>query len=466
MDSFMRDSDAFTWYMERDPILRSTVVAVAWLDRSPDWDVLAGKVDRASRVIPSFRQRIIDPPARLATPRWTVDDHFDLSWHLRRADAPAPHTPQTVLEFARLASMTAFDRARPLWEFTLLESLEGGRSALVMKLHHSLTDGVGGMQLALNLFDLDADAKGIEQMPAPPASEHIGTAHLIRESVAHNVERMPHAPSAAHVLEMARHLPSQASAAIDAARSIVRTVAPVRTTLSTVMTERSIGRHLDMVEVDLADLKGAAGAGGGSLNDGFMAAVAGGLRRYHDRKGAPVEQLRVTLPISIRTPTDPVGGNRITLIRFAVPVADDDTAIRIAHMHRLCNAARHEKSLAYTNTIAGALNLFPSSVVGGMLKHVDFVASDVPGFTFPVYLGGARLERYVAFGPTIGTAVNTTLLSYDGTCFVGVNMDTAAVEDPDLLMMCLREGFDEVLDLAGPHAPAVLPLHELAGAVG
>ena len=93
-----------------------------------------------------------------------------------------------------------------------------------------------------------------------------------------------------------------------------------------------------------------------------------------------------------------------------------------------------------------------------MLKHVDFVASDIPGFAFPVYLAGARVERYVAFAPTIGTAVNLALLSYDGTCCVGISMDTGAVADPTLLVECVREGFEEVLALGGAHTPVRLPL--------
>ena len=140
MGAFMRDTDAFTWYMERDPILRSTVVVVAWLASSPDWDVLVANVDRATRLVPMLRHRVLEPPARLATPRWTVDDRFDLTWHLRRIDSPAPHSPETVVALARNAAMTAFDRSYPLWEFTLVERLEGDRAALVMKLHHSLTD--------------------------------------------------------------------------------------------------------------------------------------------------------------------------------------------------------------------------------------------------------------------------------------------------------------------------------------
>ena len=74
MNTFMRDSDAFAWYMERDPTLRATIVGVAWLEQSPDWDTLVAKIDRATRRIPMFRQCVVEPPGRLATPRWTVDD--------------------------------------------------------------------------------------------------------------------------------------------------------------------------------------------------------------------------------------------------------------------------------------------------------------------------------------------------------------------------------------------------------
>ena len=107
-----------------------------------------------------------------------------------------------------------------------------------------------------------------------------------------------------------------------------------------------------------------------------------------------------------------------------------------------------------------ALNLLPPGVVGGMLKHVDFVASDVPGFTFPVSLAGASLDRYFAFGPTIGTAVNVTLLSYLGSCCVGVTTDAAAVPDACVFGECLSDGFEQVLALGGDHTPVRLPLRD------
>ena len=142
--AYMGASDAFSWYMERDPALRSTVVVIDWLDRAPDWDVLVGRVDRISRLMPSLRQCVVESPFRLTVPRWSYDPHFDLNFHLSRVSAPPPGTRDAVLALARRSAMAAFDRARPLWEVTLVEGIEGGEAALIVKLHHSLSDGVRG----------------------------------------------------------------------------------------------------------------------------------------------------------------------------------------------------------------------------------------------------------------------------------------------------------------------------------
>lgn len=114
--TYMRATDAFAWYMERDPALRSTAVGICWLDRTPDWDTFVNRIDRMSRSMVSLRQRVVESPFHLATPRWVNDDHFDIAWHVRRISAPEPRTRDAVLELARLAAMDTFDRARPLWD--------------------------------------------------------------------------------------------------------------------------------------------------------------------------------------------------------------------------------------------------------------------------------------------------------------------------------------------------------------
>jgi diacylglycerol O-acyltransferase len=163
------------------------------------------------------------------------------------------------------------------------------------------------------------------------------------------------------------------------------------------------------------------------------------------------------MPVSIRAEGDPVGGNRITLMRFALPVGTVDPAERIEEIHVRAAAARTERSLPYTQAIAGGLNLLPRWYIGAILRHVDFLASNVAGFPVPVFVGGARVRMQYAFGPTIGAGVNITMLTYVDTCALGLNVDTGAVPDVELLSACLVAGFDEVLALAPPAAPAASP---------
>jgi WS/DGAT/MGAT family acyltransferase len=462
----MRNSDAFSWYMERDRLLRSTVVALFVLDRMPEWDVFVARLDRATRLAPGFRHRLVAPPLRLAPPRWTVDPDFDLSWHVRRLEAPPPRTLGWVVDFARTTGMAGFDRDRPLWECTLVDGLEGGQAAVVMKTHHALTDGIGGMELAKFLFDFERVPDELGPMPDAPATEDLGTSALVFDALAFESTRALRfvtrrvtsaASDAAHAL---RHPRASAGELVATLASVGRTVEPVNRTLSPVMKERHFTWRYDVLEVPLDELRHAASASGTSLNDAFLAAVGAGLRRYHERHGTSVDELRVTMPISIRRPEHPIGGNRITLMRFKVPVGIVDPVKRMAAIHARASRARNERSLPLTDVIAGVLNLLPRSYLGGVLKHVDFLASDVPGIPVPLFLAGAKVERFYAFGPTIGAALNTTLVSYCGRCFVGVNTDTGAVTDGGLMMQCLREGFEEILRLAGGTAAVTLPARD------
>lgn len=443
----MRNTDAFTWRMERDPCLRSTIVTIVRLDRAPDPARLTTRARRLTRELPMFRQRIVETPLHLATPRWVVDEDFDLSWHLRWESLASW---DDVMDAARRDAMTAFDPAHPLWKATIVEGLPDGQAAAVLKLHHSLTDGIGGMEMGLLLFDQERDAREPE-MPEPPDAEWLSDLDLVREAVVDDLRQVLHTagravirsvPATLGALRAPRHTVTRAAGLV---ASVARTVRPISNPGSAVLTDRHVGRHLAVIDASLADLRRAAAVADGTLNDAFMTGVTGGVRRYHERHGAPTDRLWVTLPINVRTPEDPLGGNRITLQRFELRAGDPDVVARMHDVHEACWQARLEPAVPYTDTIAASLNLLPSGVLGSMLKHVDILASDVPGFPFTVYLAGAEVLAYHAFGPTIGAALNVTLLSYRDTCSIGVTIDTAAAPDPEVLVECLREGFDEVL---------------------
>ena len=456
MTVFMSQTDAFTWGMESDPRLRSTVVTVIMLDRAPDWNVVQARFEVLSRTLPMWRQRVVESPPP-TPPRWEDAPDFDISFHLRRVSAPEPGNLDTVLEMARVAAMSSFDRARPLWTATLIEGLDDGGAAVLCKFHHGLTDGVGGVQIAMTLFDLTAkprSLKSVESGSAEPQvhergilSDYIDIARYDIGLVSKGVTGVLGA--APRLLFSAVRRPLQtASSAGELAASVYRTMRPVGETGSPLMTQRTLVRQLAVHEVPLPKLKEAAHRGGGALNDAFVAGIAGGLRRYHEKHGVKVGDLHLTMPISIRKDGDDMGGNHITLARFDVPVGLADPAERIHETRERTRKVRNEKSTPYIQIIAGAMNLMPRWYIGSVLRKVDFLASDVPGIPVPVYLAGAKVRVQYAFGPTIGSAVNVTLLTYVDTCALGIDVDTGAIPDFKVFRECLIAGFDEVLALA------------------
>jgi WS/DGAT/MGAT family acyltransferase len=458
IEPHVSDADAFTFRMERDPLLRSTIVAVVGLDRSPDWDHFRRRVDRATRLAPSFRAKLVESPLRLAPPRWVLDPDFDLSWHLRRLRVPEGGGMAAVLELARTTGMTAFDHERPMWEVTLVDGLPDGRAALVLKVHHALTDGIGGIQIAAHAVDATREPVELDLPPLPRPGRH-GLVPDLLEALGHDVRVVGSAgrallEAAPRVVTHAVTQPAHAAAEIAATgASLARFVRPVLSTRSPIMRDRRLHWHYDLLDVPLAPLKAAAARVDGSLNDAFVAGVAGGVRLYHDHHGTMLNQLRMSMPISLRTDDDPEGGNHITLARFDVPVGRHDPLERMREIGQACRAERDEPSLAYSNQVAAVLNLLPPATVGGMLKHVDVVASNVPGFPVEVYVSGAMVESFHAFGPTSGTAANVTLMSYRDTCHIGVNTDGGAIPDPDLFLASLREAFAEITALATKTPP-------------
>lgn len=450
-DPHMTQPDLFAWNMERDPAMRSTIIAVLILDSEPDQETLVRTLDRATRVVPRLKHVLTIAPLALTPPRWVPDPDFDLSWHVRRFGLAPPADMSAVLEFARQECMEAFDPARPLWRFTVLTGLSGDRAAVVLKIHHSLTDGIGGILIAEQV--LDSSREGSVRAPVDEPEQHLrGTlADVVAWNSAAGLGLLRDGVIAAGSL-LRRTVTDpiglvRGGGALT--RSLARFTRPVISTLSPVMTGRSTGRALAALEVPLDGLSAAARRAGCTVNDAYLTAVLIGVREYHRRHDATVDQLRLTMPISVRSPDDPIGGNRVTLARFAVPVDIDEVDDLMRAVHAAAARWRDEPSIGWSGAVAGVLNQLPTAVIAGMLEHVDFVASNVPGSPVPLYLAGTQVERIYAFGPTLGTAFNTLLLSHVGTCFLGIVVDSAAVPDLPVFAEAIAAGFDATLDADG-----------------
>ncbi|MFM7734763.1 MAG: wax ester/triacylglycerol synthase domain-containing protein [Alphaproteobacteria bacterium] len=453
----MSDSDALMWFIEYDPALRSTIVTLSMLDVAPDRERLLAKVDQATRVLPRLRQRVAVNPLSIAPPRWVADPDFDLSFHVRFERLDEGATLRDLLDFAQPIAMEGLDRDRPLWQMRVVDGLEGGRAALVMKLHHSLSDGVGLVQMLSALVELEREGHdGPAELPDVPPFRVMSIAERMLDALGYErrkqVSRVRRAWSfvAEGLSEAVRDPLAGAKGVMRAVSSVGHLLRPVSSPLSPLMTKRSTRIRMDVTTVDFREFKRAARDAGGTINDAFVAATAAGLRRYHETHGATPSRLRMTMPINLRSEGEAgTGGNHFVPVRFEVPIGSPDPADAMRTIGRLAREERDEPALPVVDELAALFTSFPAavsaSILGSMLKGVDFLTSNVRGPSFPLYLAGGRILQMVGFGPLTGAAANLTMLSYDGTCSVGISTDPAAIPDPDFFVECVVRGFEEVL---------------------
>jgi diacylglycerol O-acyltransferase / wax synthase len=453
----MSPLEALMWRAEADPSLRSHMTAVEILDCLPDWDRLVAAHDWGTRVARRFRERVIEPPLGLGPPVWALDENFDLAYHLRRVSLPAPGSFRALLDLAQGVAMAPLDAVRPQWEAVLVEGLEGGRAAYILKINHALTDGIGAIQLLERLHSRQREHTYGKLQPAPPTPGATTPAGVLVGQVA---ERLRAAPGDAGRTAMfalsltaraLRHPRGTLGDAVCYARSLQRVLSPPGVAPSPLLSGRSMSWRFVTHEVPLAELRAAAKAVGGSVNDAYLAALLGAFRLYHERRGAPVELMPVAIPISTRADDDGLGGNRIAAARFAAPVSEADPRRRMRLVRECVSAARAEPAIDAVSIVAPLVSRLPTPLLTRVSRAStntnDLQASNVPGIAHVAYMAGARVTHLYPFGPLPGCAAMITLVSHAGTCCIGANLDGAAVTDTKLFGRCLAEGFDEVLEL-------------------
>ena len=442
--------DFATWRMATDdPVMRSTMIGLLVLESSPDWAQLTERFDRATRLAPVLRSRVVEGPIGLQTPRLVVDPNFDLSFHMRRFSMPKGSTWADVLEDSRRQSMADFDRDRPLWRATLLEGLPGGRAALIMKLHHAIADGQGAVQLGLALFDFTEEGAELGPMPEAPEPAVLDTTGFLEAVIRNNVGWVARTAEDAIrglgplTMDAVKNPGDLISRARRTAGSVMRFTRVPFGPLSPIMQQRSINYHFDTIDMDFAAYRAAAKRRNRSVNDLFLAAISVGMHRYHERMGRPVDELRMNMPISLRSTGDDAA-NSVTIARFEIPISNaiDDVLEAAAQTVRNWRA---EPALRLADNLAEFSRFLPPELLSAAAQTSDLTASNVPGVPVPVWIGGAKIERMYPLVATIGAAINITMLTYAGVASIGISTDDAAVDDRDELVRSLRYGFREVI---------------------
>ena len=378
--------------------------------------------ERLPRLEP-FRRRVVDVPFGLYHPVWIEDPDFDLEYHVRRAAVPAPGGLQELADFTAEIAGRQLDRSRPLWEMWVVEGLEHGYVGLVAKMHHAAIDGALGVELMSELFDLEPNPPPKEPPEKPLVPDHVPSdVNLLVGSIS-SMARQP-----LLMMRAARKAVSSATRVVQRARAgNVTTGVPLTAPHSPLNGTLTPHRKVALTTVPLTDIKEVKDAFGVTVNDVVLAICAGALRRYLEAKGeVPEKPLLAAIPASVRTADQRgVMGNRVSAMFATLATQLDDPVERLFAVREVMSGAKqvHEDIGGQTLTewaevaapalFSRGIRIYERLLQGRHPPIINLVVSNVPGPSFPLYCGGAKLVGLFPLGPVLaGAGLNITVLSY------------------------------------------------------
>ena len=429
----------------------------------PPMDDLSDQVRGRLHLVPRYRQKLAHMGLDSGRPVWIDDPTFNLEYHLRHTALPAPGNREQLLRLLARVMSQQLDRSKPLWEIWFIEGLDDNRFALIWKTHHSVIDGIAGVDLAQVLFDLT---------PEPQAVPHSGEAW------------QPH-PNPGTVGLVAAGIrgalnagASLASGAIDAALHPDRAVGRLREAVEGVgevvwialnpapstPLNVEIGPHRRFVGVscDLQDFKLIKNTFGGTVNDVVLTVVSGALRTWLQGRGVRTEglELRALVPVSVRAEHERGQiGNRIAVMRGPLPVYVENPLARLRVVAAAMCGLKESKQALGAEVIAGVQDFAPPTILA-QASRINFstrlfnlIVTNVPGPQFPLYVLGHVLEEVfpIAFLPR-DHALAIAIMSYNGALNFGLLGDFDALPDIASIGEAIAAEKDALLALARAEA--------------
>lgn len=422
-----------------------------------DFDRLCGMAESVLHKVPRFRQRLAYTPLT-GHPIWVDDAHFNPSYHLRHTCLPAPGDDRQLKRLAGRIMSQQLDRGKPLWEMWFVEGLSERRFAVVTKVHHSVIDGISGIDLMSSLMRLTPDDRVEEAharwMPRPaPTSTRLVVDDLTR--------RLSAPVRAASAVVHALGAPGPTlTAARDAVAGLGEALAAGASSASPTPLNVTIGPHrrFDWTRFDLEAVRMVKRRLGGTLNDVVLAVVAGTMRHFLRDRGLDPGGLdfRALVPVSIRTAAlRNTLGNQVTFLVAPLPVAARTPEDRLRLVHETTQRLKDSKQ-SYGTEVLEELSDWASPMLlteyvrlGARTRAYNMVVTNVPGPPVPVYmLGSEMLASYPLVPLSMDQALGIALFSYGGGLFWGFNADWDAVPDLHDFVRLVDEEFAGLVALA------------------
>jgi diacylglycerol O-acyltransferase len=433
-------------------------------------------VSERLHMLPPFRWRLVQVPLGLDLPYWVEDEDFDLDFHIRESAVPPPGGDEQLANTVARIFARPLDRSRPLWELYLIHGLEGGRVALLTKVHHAVVDGVSGNEILTVLLDPSPEGREIEPPSEEgPAGRKPGDLEMLGRGVAGlarqplralrsvptalpNLTELPGANAFPGVPALSRALTGARRALggpQDPGILEVTSARPPRTCFNGPI---SAHRSFAFGSVSLDTVKAIKNAAGVKVNDVVVSVCAGAVREFLlERDELPEDPLVAMVPVSVRA-EDEQGtfGNRISTMIVPIPTDVADPARRLERAHQLLRSAKEHHAALPADLLTDASAFVPPAVaalaarttvgiLGRTRPPLNLVVSNVPGPRSPLFIAGARLEAHYPVSAVVdGVGLNMTVMSYLDHMDFGVVADRDQIPDVWPLVQAAQHEVDRL----------------------
>jgi WS/DGAT/MGAT family acyltransferase len=409
----------------------------------------------------TFRQKLVNVPFGLDHPYWIEDKDFDLEFHVRHIRLPQPGDwRQLCIQAARLHSRP-LDLSKPLWEFTVIEGLDGieglpkGCYAIVTKVHHACVDGVSGIDMIQAIHDLDPNNPRIRPNDKPwhGEDEPNPLELLARASINNALQPFRFAEVAA------RTIPAMGRISQNLAQRRASATRPVpRTRFNGTV---SAHRVVEGCSFDLKEMRAIkASVAGATINDVVLTVCGGALRAYLKAKNElPADSMIAMAPISVRS-TDQRGtmGNQVSAMNVAIGTDIENPLERLTAVHAEAMASKEMTNAVGAKLMTDYSQFIPSTTASlaarmytnlGMANRTNpvfnCVITNVPGPQVPLYCAGAKMVAQYGLGPVFdGVGLIFPVVSYCGRLTISATSSREMLPDPEFFASCLQQSYDEL----------------------
>jgi len=445
------------WLRMDRPTNLMMIVGVMVFDQRIDFKRLRNTIE--ARLVGRYRRFRQCAVQEVSGAYWQDDPDFDIDAHLKRRALPGNAGKKELQALASELAVQPLNPGKPLWRFDVIEDYEGG-SAIVVRIHHSIADGIALVGVILSLTDLSPHAPAQKHV-APEAEEEdadevpAGLLETVVETLASALSMSSELGGRA--LDLASD-PDRMSAlgrhGIGLLTELAKLLAmPPDSPTSLKGRTSTVKRVAWSDPIPLGEVKALGKALGCSVNDILLSAVAGALRAYFLQKGETVRdvEVRAMIPVNLRTTRDEgTLGNRFGLGTLSLPLHEGNPFARLFMVRSRMNELKGSYQPPLTLGILAAVGLAPKIIQQQFLDilaaKASTVMTNVPGPKQPLYLAGSRLDQCMFWVPQSGDiGIGVSILSYNDNVQFSLITDRHFVPDPETIAPLFAAEVDKMM---------------------